>query len=903
MIRCRRDSTSRRVMTTYLSRRMKVMKALYKADFLLYKYVCESLGLKLVRFAIPEYRDVSKRISPMAVDGDKAKWLIRQKLFRKRNHPRMFMDATKRWTGRSPGTLVRFTHHPIEPVPEAFGRAKKSPQQLSPHFPYGVRKERVEGKGIVYNPTEPGVGATDLTSVRHDFVTEGVEEFFAARGHHNDKFAFGRLTYELEEDEGAATMTSSTTTATPCDDVVLSFSLDSVGRPYPDSGELLKVQSAIVGTLMGSFIVQLLPELTFLPEPKNACSFVYERLFDAHSLAEEKLVVDALLGSSSSTSVGVLQQGREYFAPKLKPVACQNLVRDMREFVHKLLPGEKAVVHRAGEGDNSDSSFVEKRVPVMKLPLGFAPFAKLLHGNWGEMCPGPLEGSSCAEVIDRFREREKAATKSTDCSGHQIQDTSSSAARTPATAFVPKSRGRRWKKKEERSETGASTPGASASGSALQRAAVSSAPPGTYSSGSQSNGHVPHGEQGERDHLVEEQEAALFKGVILPSLRLQIAPSSAAAGAELEEKPRSFIVRLKRVETRRDAGGLTARRAGPLFFRGGEIAGLRRFVENVVDRPFWVQDFQKPLTNPMEAKQPATTGLSPYFANGFLSVRLQSLLGQLFWREFAHFLGYILRDRFETMRSNPFCLKMEPDFWSRELVWREDTDLPRRHPPAVRAGCTQLRRTGWIHHIMRHMLACYITRGGYYGSPHQHDKHVHWEVGRDWFHSHLIDYDWAINCSQWQWLSCSFLFYGFNRVYHPVGFAKKWDSRNGEYVKHWTTKEVENENGSESGRQGQPHHRDLDEPRQDAAFEATHARRTIEEYKRAYLNESAADAGGSSGNRNHLFFYAGINPNTILSEWRREDEVFGRKFHALVKKKQTECARDSGSCLLAIKLC
>ncbi|CAD7958123.1 unnamed protein product [Amoebophrya sp. A120] len=159
MIRTRKDSMARRVMTLLLSRRMKVMKALYKSDFLLYKYVCEELSIRLVRFAIPEYRDPSRMVAPMGIDGDKCKWLIRQKLYKKKNMPRMFMDATKSMTGWRASTLVRHTHHPIEPVPEDFGKAAKiSPQQVSPHFPYGVRGDRVRGDGILHNPTEPGPG-------------------------------------------------------------------------------------------------------------------------------------------------------------------------------------------------------------------------------------------------------------------------------------------------------------------------------------------------------------------------------------------------------------------------------------------------------------------------------------------------------------------------------------------------------------------------------------------------------------------------------------------------------------------------------------------------------------------------------------------------------------------------
>merc|ERR1719171_1371031 len=53
------------------------------------------------------------------------------------------------------------------------------------------------------------------------------------------------------------------------------------------------------------------------------------------------------------------------------------------------------------------------------------------------------------------------------------------------------------------------------------------------------------------------------------------------------------------------------------------------------------------------------------------------------------------------------------------------------------------------------------------------------------FETYLLDFDWAINASQWQWLSGSFLFYQFNRVYHPTGFARKHD-RSGKFRRRFS---------------------------------------------------------------------------------------------------------------------
>lgn len=59
-LRQSRERTCLRAMSIALGHRHKLMKALYKRDFELYKYVCKILRLKCVRFSIPDSRDRSK---------------------------------------------------------------------------------------------------------------------------------------------------------------------------------------------------------------------------------------------------------------------------------------------------------------------------------------------------------------------------------------------------------------------------------------------------------------------------------------------------------------------------------------------------------------------------------------------------------------------------------------------------------------------------------------------------------------------------------------------------------------------------------------------------------------------------------------------------------------------------
>eukprot|EP00928_Gymnodinium_smaydae_P013053 TRINITY_DN14759_c0_g1_i1.p1 TRINITY_DN14759_c0_g1~~TRINITY_DN14759_c0_g1_i1.p1 ORF type:complete len:385 (+),score=48.56 TRINITY_DN14759_c0_g1_i1:123-1157(+) len=146
-----KDTSVKRVIQIKLSARHKAMKSLYKTDFSLYKHVCSELGIRCVRYATPDSRHPSKMISPLAVDGDRARFLIRQRLYKRQFAPRRLREPM---TNRQ----IRYTRHPMEPVSVRHGQAKRVPQQVSRAWPYGVREDHVRGKQIVYNPTAAGKG-------------------------------------------------------------------------------------------------------------------------------------------------------------------------------------------------------------------------------------------------------------------------------------------------------------------------------------------------------------------------------------------------------------------------------------------------------------------------------------------------------------------------------------------------------------------------------------------------------------------------------------------------------------------------------------------------------------------------------------------------------------------------
>jgi len=95
--------------------------------------------------------------------------------------------------------------------------------------------------------------------------------------------------------------------------------------------------------------------------------------------------------------------------------------------------------------------------------------------------------------------------------------------------------------------------------------------------------------------------------------------------------------------------------------------------------------------------------------------------------------------------------------------------------PYIDAIMTQLRREGWIHHLARHSVACFLTRGDLWQS---------WEKGQQVFEELLLDADWSLNAGNWMWLSASAFFHQFFRVYSPVAFGKKTD-KEGDYIKKY----------------------------------------------------------------------------------------------------------------------
>jgi cryptochrome len=116
--------------------------------------------------------------------------------------------------------------------------------------------------------------------------------------------------------------------------------------------------------------------------------------------------------------------------------------------------------------------------------------------------------------------------------------------------------------------------------------------------------------------------------------------------------------------------------------------------------------------------------------------------------------------------------QIEGNKYSRDIPWSKNEEFldawknGKTGYPWIDACMIQLANEGWMHHLGRHAVACFLTRGDLWQS---------WEEGALHFESQLLDADYSVNVFNWLWLSCSGFFYQYFRCYSPVAFQKKND--------------------------------------------------------------------------------------------------------------------------------
>ncbi|XP_013166823.1 PREDICTED: cryptochrome-1-like isoform X2 [Papilio xuthus] len=225
----------------------------------------------------------------------------------------------------------------------------------------------------------------------------------------------------------------------------------------------------------------------------------------------------------------------------------------------------------------------------------------------------------------------------------------------------------------------------------------------------------------------------------------------------------------------------------PPVWIGGESEALAR-LERHLERKAWVASFGRPKMTP-QSLLASPTGLSPYLRFGCLSTRLfyyqltelykrvkrvrppLSLHGQILWREFFY-CAATRNPNFDRMEGNPICV---------QIPWEKNQDALAKWAsgqtgfPWIDSIMIQLREEGWIHHLARHAVACFLTRG---------DLWISWEEGMKVFDELLLDADWSVNAGMWMWLSCSSFFQQFFHCYCPVRFGRKTDP-NGDFIRKY----------------------------------------------------------------------------------------------------------------------
>ncbi len=195
--------------------------------------------------------------------------------------------------------------------------------------------------------------------------------------------------------------------------------------------------------------------------------------------------------------------------------------------------------------------------------------------------------------------------------------------------------------------------------------------------------------------------------------------------------------------------------------RGGETVALK-ILDEIISNEDYTATFEKPKTAPTAFEPQATTLLSPHLHFGSLSIRefywrVQdvvdnykgkaslppvSLTGQLLFRDMYFGAQAALGHPFgQTMHNShcrfiPWSLPSKVDHTTGQATgeyhidssqaeeWFQRWKWGRTGFPWIDALMRQLRQEGWIHHLGRHAVACFLTRGGCY---------ISWERGADVF--------------------------------------------------------------------------------------------------------------------------------------------------------------------------
>mgnify|MGYP002713141694 CR=1 FL=1 len=149
-------------------------------------------------------------------------------------------------------------------------------------------------------------------------------------------------------------------------------------------------------------------------------------------------------------------------------------------------------------------------------------------------------------------------------------------------------------------------------------------------------------------------------------------------------------------------------------------------------------------------------------------------LGQIGWREFAHYTLFHFphsADHSLDSRFDDAAWTMNESTTGQLQRWqRGETGIP-----IVDAGMRQLWQTGWMHNRVRMIVASFLTK----------NLGIHWREGARWFWDTLLDADLANNSLGWQWTAgCGVDAAPYFRVFNPARQAERFDNAS-RYIHHW----------------------------------------------------------------------------------------------------------------------
>jgi len=235
------------------------------------------------------------------------------------------------------------------------------------------------------------------------------------------------------------------------------------------------------------------------------------------------------------------------------------------------------------------------------------------------------------------------------------------------------------------------------------------------------------------------------------------------------------------------------------YFPGGETEALERLRNKVTDMSQFVNEFSKPNTmstnSEDDPREPSTTGLSAYLSSGCLSIRMlwrecensylkgshtkppESLHGQMMFREMFYLLSRSV-ENWDSDVGNDSCIEVAWGDFDREKITAWETG--NTGYPYIDAMMRQLDETGWMHHLGRHAVSCFLTRGQLWQN---------WTHGRDVFERKLVDSDWALNNGNWLWLAGVAPFsMPYYRIYNPCPDSKSSlnvETVDAEFIRYW----------------------------------------------------------------------------------------------------------------------